>query len=167
MVTLLPIVGWRRNPLINIPQGVTSIGDYAFWYCYVLASIEFPASVTSIGEDAFAECYGLEEILVDSANKNYASADGVLFNKNMTELIMYPSAKADTSYIVPSTVTKIDNYAFSDCSSILSVTLPEGLTHIGDFAFASCFGYGCFSCVLRRKEAVYYIRTDSCAFRTL
>ena len=67
--------------LINIPQGVTSIGDYAFWYCYTLASIEFPASVTSIGEDVFAECYGLEEILVDSANKNYASVDGVLLIK--------------------------------------------------------------------------------------
>ena len=124
--------------LINIPQGVTSIGDYAFWYCYSLTSIEFPASVTSIGEDAFADCYGLEEILVDSANKNYASADGVLFNTNMTELIMYPSAKADTSYIVPSTVTKLGGYAFADCMSLTSITLPEGLTEIGHYAFAWC-----------------------------
>ena len=124
--------------LINIPQGVASIGDYAFWYCYTLASIEFPASVTSIGEDVFAECYGLEEILVDSANKNYASVDGVLFNKNMTELIMYPSAKAGTSYIVPSTVTKLGGYAFADCIPLTSITLPEGLTKIGHYAFYWC-----------------------------
>ena len=80
---------------INIPASVTSIGAYAFSECSSLTSIEIPASVTSIGEDAFCECSKLTDINVNNNNQNYASEDGVLFNKEKTTLISYPAGSSN------------------------------------------------------------------------
>ncbi|MBQ4155493.1 MAG: leucine-rich repeat protein, partial [Clostridia bacterium] len=84
---------------------VTSIGDRAFLYCSSLTSITIPDSVTSIGEDAFAWCESLTSITVDENNEKYCSVDDVLFNKDKTELIKYPSRKQEISYTIPDSVT--------------------------------------------------------------
>lgn len=73
---------------------VTSIEDSAFEDCDLLTSITIPDSVTSIGICAFCSCNLLTGINVDAANQNYSSIDGVLFNKNATELICYPGGKS-------------------------------------------------------------------------
>ena len=117
---------------------VTSIGWGAFWYCSNLTSITIPNSVTSIGYGAFDGCDKLNQINVDTANTVYSSVNGVLFNKDKTELIRYPAGKTDTSYSIPDSVTRIGDSAFCGCSSLTSITIPESITSIGTCAFEGC-----------------------------
>ena len=124
---------------VTIPAGVTSIGSDAFAYCTSLASVTIPSSVTSIGDKAFSYCSGLTSVTVDAANPNYSSGDGVLFDKRQTALIQCPGGKTG-SYTIPSSVTSIGDYAFSDCSGLTSVTIPSSVTSIGNYAFSNCNG---------------------------
>ena len=124
---------------ITIPGSVTSIGDYAFAICSSLTGITIPNSVTSIGKDAFQDCSKLTSINVSDNNRNYSSIDGVLFNKDKTEIIQYPEEKESKSYKIPNSVTSIGDWEFYICSSLTNITIPESVTSIGECAFASCF----------------------------
>lgn len=77
---------------ITIPHGVTSIGDLAFYNCG-FTSIAIPSSVTSIGDYAFDQCHKLASIQVAADNASYCDVDGVLFSKNKSTLVLYPSEK--------------------------------------------------------------------------
>ena len=123
---------------ITIPDSVTSISDYAFNDCKSLTNVTIPDSVTNIGDSAFENCTSLTSIEVSGNNKNYSSADGVLFNKDKSELITYPAGKTDSEYVIPNSVTSIGRYAFSGCRSLTSITIPDSVTSIGDYAFCSC-----------------------------
>ena len=124
---------------ITIPSSVTEIGGYAFRGCKGLKSITIPSSVTEIGENAFRGCTGLTSITADKNNKNYTSVNGVLFNKNKTEILAYPNAKS-SSYVIPSSVTEIGSAAFYDCTGLKSVTIPSSVKEIGIDAFSGCTG---------------------------
>ena len=123
---------------ITLPNSVISIGNDTFLGCNKLTSITIPNSVTSIGERVFAGCSSLTAINVAEANKFYSSVDGVLFNKDKTELICYPPSKVDDSYSIPNSVTSIGASAFIYCSNLTNITLPKGVTSIGDSAFCNC-----------------------------
>ena len=118
---------------------VTEIGDDAFYGCTGLTSVTIPNSVTEIGNWAFMDCKGLTKITVDKNNKNYTSVEGVLFNKDKTEILVYPNAKG-SSYVIPSSVTEIGYSAFEGCTGLTSVTIPSSVTEIGEGAFRGCTG---------------------------
>ena len=103
--------------------------------CTKLTSITIPKNISRI-ENALPYS-GLTEINVDPDNKVYSSQDGVLFNKNKTELIQYPSAKAG-DYTVPDGVETIDDYAFSWCTELTSITIPSSVNSIGYWVFDGC-----------------------------
>ena len=114
--------GWCTSlTSITIPNGVTSIGDYTFWNCTSLTSITIPNSVTWIGGSAFYGCSSLIAIDIAADNEYYTSVNGVLFNKDKTELICYPAGKTDKSYNIPNSVTSIDGSTFHYCSSLTAV----------------------------------------------
>ena len=137
------IIGWgafrgcSSLTSIKIPDSVTSIGGYAFVGCSI-TSITIPNSVTSIGDEAFDNCSSLESINVSDNNKYYCDINGVLFNKDKTEIIKYPIKKEGTAYQIPNSVTSIVDYAFYSCSSLTSITIPNSVTSIGDRVFYYC-----------------------------
>jgi hypothetical protein len=120
---------------ITIPNSVTSIGGAAFSQCNGLTNVTIPSSVTNIGILAFGDA-SLTAITVDSANRNYSSIGGVLFDKSQKTLIQYPAANSGASYTIPDSVTNIGDSAFGGCYSLTSVTIPNSVTSIGDSAFS-------------------------------
>ncbi len=115
-----------------IPDGVTSIGEWAFGYCTGLTSIIIPDSVTSIGEQAFHGCMGLTSIVIpDSVISigNYAFAYTGL-----------------TSIVISDSVTSIGVQAFSNCIGLTSVVIPDSVTSIRFAAFYGCTGLTTIYC---------------------
>ena len=148
---------------ITIPNSVTSIGNYAFSNCTGLTSVTIPGSVTSIGEDAFRGCTALEIVTLENCSITsgmdaitstslkslksinvigesslYSSIDGVLFNKEKTTLIRYPSGRTSSSYEIPDSVTSIGEWAFGGCKSLTNITIPDSVVSIGKDAFWYC-----------------------------
>jgi len=97
---------------VTFPGSLKSIGFCAFLNCTSLKSITIPSGVTEIGSGAFAYCTGLESINAAAGNGTYSSVNGVLFNKDKTELITYPAGKTDAAYAIPSGVITIEESAF-------------------------------------------------------
>ena len=123
---------------VNIPNSVVKIGDYAFAWCENLAGVSIPESVTHIGYCAFIACDKLAKIEVDDNNLNYSSLNGDLYNKSMTKLIQYAIGKTDKTFVIPDSVTTIDDSAFQSASNLSSVIIPDSVTSIGYAAFVDC-----------------------------
>ena len=139
-IAICAFVYCRSLTSITIQDGVTSIERKAFLGCTNLASVTIPNSVSSIDCTAFSGCSGLTNITVDSNNPSYCSESGVLFNKDKTTLIYYPFGKPDSNYAIPDGVTAIDEFAFSGCSKLTSITIPSSVNYIGNYAFYNCSG---------------------------
>jgi hypothetical protein len=158
------IIGNTSLHSIVFPAGLTSIGDRAFEFCSGLTSLTFPSGLTSIAEMAFAHCGGLTGIVhlpagltflgdavfgacgnlsgftIDPNNTHYTTENGVLFNRDKSELIQYPAGKQDVHYKIPASVTSIHVGVFMACRGLTSVTFPSGLTSIAEAAFWHCIG---------------------------
>lgn len=113
--TDLYVVIPEKSPAGDI---VTTIEPGAFKGNKDITVVQIPSTVFSIGELAFADCKKLVHIDVDSQNSHFCDIDGVLFDIAQTRLICYPGAKASTSLLLPSTITKIDNMALYGCDSL-------------------------------------------------
>ncbi|MCQ2286516.1 MAG: leucine-rich repeat domain-containing protein [Bacteroidales bacterium] len=109
---------------VVIPNSVTEIDDSAFSGCTALISVVIPASVTELDESAFADCTSLENIQVDKDNPNYASINGVLFDKSKETLLQYPLANSRTEYHIPASVTDISWSAFKGVKNLVHVIIP-------------------------------------------
>ena len=114
-----------KSSTYTIPQGIASIGDYAFDSCTSLTSVSIPDSVTSIGDCAFGSCTSLTSVsITDSVTSigDYA----------------FGSCTFLTSVSIPDSVTSIGDRAFSYCKSLTSVSIPNSVAAIGDYAFSDC-----------------------------
>ena len=131
-------IGCTSLTSITIPDSVTKIDYSAFSGCTSLTSITIPDSVTEIGNMAFGGCTSLTVINVATGNPNYASVNGILYNKDKTAIICYPAGKKDKNYKIPDGVTSIGISAFYGCVSFNSTTIPNSVTNIGISAFSNC-----------------------------
>lgn len=120
---------------VTIPEGVTTIGNGAFFNCRNLKTVAIPSTVTELTKGMFDYCVSLSEINIADANTTYISVDGIVFSKDHTKIVFYPNGR-EGEYTIPDTVTSIEAEAFSDCNGITSIHIPEGVTSIGNQAFA-------------------------------
>ena len=120
---------------ITIPASVTSIGEWAFRDCHALTSITIPASVTSIDENAISHCRSLASITVAAGNTVYDSRNNcnALIETASNTLIV-----GSNNTVIPNTVTNISNEAFATYSALTSITIPASVTSIGDNVFDGC-----------------------------
>ena len=137
---------------VVIPENVVLIEEYAFIICSNLVSVTIPNSVTNIRERAFNDC-ALESVFIPESvidmsleafdcsltvsdkNPRYAASEGVLFNKDFSELIRYPEKKTAPDYTIPNSVVTIKPRAFMYCKNLKSVTIPDCVTSIEEEAF--------------------------------
>ena len=122
---------------IEIPNSVTSIGNYAFAYCDGLTSIEIPNSVTSIGEGAFRGCDGLTSIVVKEGNTVYDSRNNC---NAVIETATNTLVVGCKNTIIPDGITSIGDGAFAHCDGLTSIEIPNSVTSIGSQAFYNCDG---------------------------
>lgn len=123
---------------VTIGNNVASIESGAFTSCKSLTNVTIPDSVTSVGSAAFIDCTSLTNITVGSKNKNYSSENGILFNKDKTELCAYPAGNSRKEYKIPDSVTSIGNDAFSYCTNLTNITISDSVKDIGEYAFCRC-----------------------------
>jgi hypothetical protein len=124
---------------VSIPESVTSIGQYAFYNCSSLTSVTIPESVTKIGTEAFSGCSGLKRVDITDLEAWL----NISFKSNTSNPLyyakhLYLNGELVTDIVIPNTLTVINDYAFYGWKSITSVTIPESITSIGKYAFANC-----------------------------
>ena len=125
---------------IYLPEGLISIGSQSFSECGISGEVNIPSSVTSIKNSFFNAEY-ITKINVDSHNVNYSSQDGILYNKDKTELIIAPHKLTINNLTLPDSLKVIDGMAFDSCQNITgTLTLNDNLETIKDRAFYCCSG---------------------------
>lgn len=124
---------------ITIPDSVTTVYDTAFSNCTSLESITIGSGVENLGNGWIDSCRRLANIIVSPENKTYSSVDGVLFNKDKSELLAYPIGNKRSSYTIPDGVAKIDQKAFYGCRYIETLTIPASVKEIEDSALGNCY----------------------------
>ena len=147
--------GYEGNPLcsnihsVTIPQGVTSIGDHAFYYCSALTKVTIPQGITSIGDHAFYGCSALTEVTIPQSVTSIGyhafflctGLHSLTINDAATsigkEAFMYCSL---TSLSLGEYIKTIGDSAFQQCGSVTEVTIPQSVTSIGERAFKFCYG---------------------------
>ena len=133
---------------VVIPEGVTSIGDGAFWGCRSLTSVVIPEGVTSIGDSAFAGCSSLTSIVIPEG-VTYIGREAFRYCSSLTSVVIpesvtsigdsaFRECESLTSVVIPESVKSIGAWAFQYCSSLTSVVIPKSVTSIGDGAFRGC-----------------------------
>ena len=141
---------------IVIPPSITSIGEGAFSGCGFLSSIVIPDSVTNIGNGAFNNCASLQYLSIPKSviclngnpfadwngrleclSPNFIYEDDVLFCKGRSKIISFRNKNIE-SYVIPSSVTSIGDWAFYGCDSLSEVVIPSSVTSIGNRAFSGC-----------------------------
>lgn len=154
--------GCENLSSLTLSNKLESVGYATFEYCKSLTSISLPNSLTyvdwylfrgctslktvSIGSGLkewhnqgsygfiFEDCTALESITVSSSNNNYSSANGIMYDKKKTEILVYPQAKKDTTYTVPSTINTLYGVSTNNNPYLKTITIPSSVTDIRDHA---------------------------------
>ena len=125
---------------VELRTKATAFPDNLFYGCSSLANVTIPAAVSSLGSGCFGGT-ALEAFKVDPRNTYFKAIDGVLYTADGTGIVMVPSNKEIGEFVVPNTVTAINDKLFYDCQSITSLVFEGGRTEyltIGRMAFAEC-----------------------------
>ena len=133
---------------VIIKNGVTSIGNIAFYYCSNLTSVTIPEGVTSIGHLAFDGCSGLTTVTIPGSVTSFGHSiftgctglQSVTFAEGITSIpaFMFSDCSSLRSVYIPESVTDIGVCAFFGCSSLETINIPEGVTFISYCLFQGC-----------------------------
>jgi len=168
---------------ITFPQNLKIIDKNAFYKCDDLQNVVIPAPVEVVNTNAFRHCFSLETvdlpstvksfegipfdsqyllfnaINVDQANPNYTSIDGILFDKNKTNILLYPCQKLGKTYSIPNTVKTIIDGVFSNNKYLKTILIPPSVENIANFAFINCDAIP-----VADEKSPYFYSADSVLF---
>ena len=140
----------RDATTINIPQGTTKIGTYAFYAYSGLTSVSIPNSVTSIEANAFLNCSRLTSVNIPNSVTSVGtgvfsgctSLTSVTISNSVTSIMssVFSDCTSLTSVTIPDSVTSIMSSAFYKCSSLTDITIPNSVTLISTSVFRNCSG---------------------------
>lgn len=128
--------GCTRLTGITFPSTLTTLSSNSFSNCEQLKTVDIPATLTDMDCMVFNGCSELTSINVSPENPRYTSVDGVVYNKEVTEMLECPNGKKDVKF--PSTLNSIGYAAMRKCAKITEIVLPEGITSLGVGAFQEC-----------------------------
>jgi hypothetical protein len=125
----------------TVPSGVTNIlldgwaNMSVFYRNEHLKTINFPAGIKGVTNDYLGALPNLTNVNISDGSDNYISVNGIVYNKDMTKLVLYPRAKSDVVFTVPSGITTIGEYAFARSINLSQIVLPDGLKIIEKDSF--------------------------------
>ena len=122
---------------VVLPDTLEKIGDYAFSACSQLREITIPASVEALGNGVFTQCDALEEFSIDPTNPYLKETNHVIYTADGKTLVA-AAGRTDERIAVPLTVEKIQSYAFYNCDTLKSITIPGSVRELGEGCFGGC-----------------------------
>ena len=147
---------------ISLPDTLTTISYGAFYGCNKTTGVTIPKATTYIGPYAF-----ICPMWVASDNTKYSSKDGILYNKDYTELLLYPRTKTYTSLLVSTGVKTVGSYAFYGATNLNTVYFPDSVTKIDTFAFYGCTNLTTVRFTKNIKEVKAYAFSNCKAINTV
>lgn len=152
-------INCKNLALVVIGNGVTSIGDGSFRGCSGLLSVVIGEMVASIGEGAFFDCANLTKITWNTSATLYLTNESNIFSNagtdgdgisvifgdsvlNVPDFLFFVSSVSSSpkiaEVIIGNNVTRIGNYAFSNCDDLTTLVLSDNVSSIGSYAFLNC-----------------------------
>lgn len=123
---------------LNLPSTLTSIGQGAFEKCAYLNQVELPASLVSLPNNPFRFCPRLNSVTIDPNNTAFKVIDDVVYNADVTKLLLYPGGKGESTFVVPDGVITIGSYAFAGNANFYDLTFPNSTETLQQAALLGC-----------------------------
>lgn len=146
--------------ILNLPESCKEVDNNAIHHCNDLQSILLGTATNYFDPDNCASCPQLKSIGATEDNQAYTSDEGILYSKNMHQLIKYPAGKEDQTFIIPESVTEIRPHAFEACQNLTSVEMSTSISSIGAYAFSGCQSLNQFQFPETIKEISDYVLFD-------
>lgn len=147
-----------KKKIVKVPEGITTISASAFWNNTYIEKVILPQSLKRIGGDSFYYCKNLNSICIpkdvwimgnnpfsgcpklklENCSPNFILDDGVLYNKDKTNIIYYEISKKDREYLIPNTVECIGKHCFFGCSNLEKIIIPESVIRLENNPFSGC-----------------------------
>ena len=123
---------------VILSESVTYIGDYSFSHGKKLLNIHIPQNVSFIGTGAFWGCDNMSDICVSEDNSYYLSENGILYNKNKTTLVCYPTGKTDSRFVIPNDITTLSSNSIGRNNYLEEIVIPSSILQLGYSSFTDC-----------------------------
>ena len=125
---------------VTIPEGITGIDAFTFFDCNNLKSVHLPKSMKNFWGGCFASCNSLTEVTVDPDNPWFCSIDGVVYTKDLKELVFYPPGKTEEKFVIPEGCLIIGRHAFAFCENLKQIVVSHTVNDISYESILSCKG---------------------------
>ena len=137
VVTIGASAFWNNTvvELITLPETLERLGGDCFYYCVNLNQINIPKSVSVMGNNPFAGCPKLQ---LNNYSESFILEQGVLFNRDKSNLIHYSGNKLNKEYVIPDGVTCLGKHCFYGCEMLRKLTIPESVLKFENNPFSGC-----------------------------